>query len=426
MSQTPPPPAPGPTPDPGAPSVPGAPPGAAAPRPTAASRGRRWPTVLLAVVVLLAVLVLVASRIELNEYAISPGQTEDVSGLIHVPPGRVAQASAAHGTRPAPRAGRGTILLTDVYLGQVSLLELLPDWVSHDTQLVPADEVLDPDTSPSELVAQGFLEMQQSQDAARAAALHRLGYKVTARAAGAQIGAVASGSPADRAGLAVGDVVVSAEGTPTPTTCAFVRALHPLGPGAVAHLRVRPLTFASSGAPRYGAARTEAVRLAPAPRGAVASGCPGVHGPNRAVLGVEVATDVAYGFPFHVALENSGIGGPSAGLAMTLGIMDQLLGGHLAKGTVAATGTIDATGQVGAVGGVPQKTVAVERGGASVFMVPAGTNPDNFAEAESQATPSLHVCRVSTLGQALGVLAHFGGHVPASLHPVPVGPRTCT
>jgi len=94
--------------------------------------------------------------------------------------------------------------------------------------------------------------------------------------------------------------------------------------------------------------------------------------------------------------------------AMTLGIMDKLTSGRLTGGhTVAATGTIDPLGNVGPVGGVPQKTVAVEQGGASVFFVPKA----EYHDALSKATPSLHIYPVTSLDQALKVLEHLGGHL---------------
>src|ERR1019366_8350476 len=103
------------------------------------------------------------------------------------------------------------------------------------------------------------------------------------------------------------------------------------------------------------------------------------------------------------------IGGPSAGLSMTLGIIDKLSGGDL-TGTriVAATGPIDAAGNVGDVGGVPQKTIAVERAGATVFFVP----PQEYKNALSKDTPQLHVYAVSTLDQALRILKRLGGKIP--------------
>jgi PDZ domain-containing protein len=363
--------------------------------------------VLAVVALVLVILALVADHIQLNEYSITPGQAQSVAPLIKVPPDR------AHHLK-------GTIMLTDVLLTQLSLLSYLPAHLDGNAQIVPAGEVLDPGTSASQLEAQGFVQMQQAQDAARAAALSRLGYSVSQHDGGAQILAILSGTPADKA-LAVGDVVTAVNGTPTPDFCSFTRALHPLAPGDVARLSVSPVTFDSNGSPIYGKPTVKAIRTTAAPHNDVSSGCPGLSTPNRARLGVEVQTDTVFGFPFHVALDPNGIGGPSAGLAMTLGIIDQLSSGRLAHGTVAATGTIDPQQQVGAVGGVPQKTVAVENAGATLFLVP----PANYHDALSKATPSLRVCQVSTLGQALGDLAHFGGHVAASLHPQPFDPRSC-
>lgn len=79
-----------------------------------------------------------------------------------------------------------------------------------------------------------------------------------------------------------------------------------------------------------------------------------------------------------VTLKLADVGGPSAGLLFTLGIIDKLdgdgSGGDLTGGrTVAGTGTIDADGKVGAVGGVGLKTQAARRDGATVFLVPKGS-----------------------------------------------------
>ena len=104
---------------------------------------------------------------------------------------------------------------------------------------------------------------------------------------------------------------------------------------------------------------------------------------------------------------------------MTLGIIDKLSGGHLTGNrTVAATGTIDPQGDVGDVGGVPEKTVAVERAGATVFFVP----PQEYQAALSKDTPQLHVYAVSTLGQALRILQRLGGTLPTSHVPAQAAP----
>jgi PDZ domain-containing protein len=128
-------------------------------------------------------------------------------------------------------------------------------------------------------------------------------------------------------------------------------------------------------------------------------------------VGIEPQDQVDYAYPFPISINVTNIGGPSAGLAMTLGVIDTLSGGRLTGGhTVAATGTMDAGGNVGDVGGVPQKTVAVENAGATIFLVP----PDEYADAKSKIRPGLKIFAVSTLDQALRVLAANGGHVPTA------------
>ncbi|MBV8464227.1 MAG: hypothetical protein JO368_13095, partial [Acidimicrobiales bacterium] len=136
-------------------------------------------------------------------------------------------------------------------------------------------------------------------------------------------------------------------------------------------------------------------------------------------LGIQPEDQVDYRYPFPVSINVAGIGGPSAGLAMTLGVMDALTGGSLTGGhTIAATGTIAADGTVGEVGGLPQKTVAVENAGATIFLVPRG---DNYRDALTKDRPGLHIYPVSNLDQALAVLAANGGRVPPSSTPSTAG-----
>ena len=124
-----------------------------------------------------------------------------------------------------------------------------------------------------------------------------------------------------------------------------------------------------------------------------------------------MGTQPSYKLPFTVKINADNIGGPSAGLAFTLAIIDSLSGGELTGGRiVAATGTIDPDGSVGDVGGVAQKTVAVERAGATLFLVP----DQELAVARSKATSSLTVLGVSSLQQALDDLARHGGKLGAA------------
>ncbi|GAA4850876.1 S16 family serine protease [Kitasatospora terrestris] len=110
------------------------------------------------------------------------------------------------------------------------------------------------------------------------------------------------------------------------------------------------------------------------------------------------------------------IGGPSAGQMIALGIIDKLAGdgkgGDLTGGTVVAgTGTVDADGRIGAVGGVPLKTLAAARDGATVFLVPLG----ECAEARVNTPEGLRLVPVETLADSVAALTalHSGsGTVP--------------
>lgn len=72
-------------------------------------------------------------------------------------------------------------------------------------------------------------------------------------------------------------------------------------------------------------------------------------------------------------------GGPSAGLALALGVVDKLTPGSLTGGkSVAVTGTIDSVGVVGEIGGIRQKIFGAKRNGDDFFLVPAGNCRDFF------------------------------------------------
>ncbi|MEU5215736.1 S16 family serine protease [Streptomyces sp. NPDC020807] len=110
-----------------------------------------------------------------------------------------------------------------------------------------------------------------------------------------------------------------------------------------------------------------------------------------------------------VTLHLADIGGPSAGLLFSLGIVDKLDGdgdgGDLTGGkTVAGTGTITPDGKVGAVGGVSLKTQAAARDGATVFLVPK----DECSDAEAERPEGLRLVPVTTLNDAVESLRALG------------------
>jgi PDZ domain-containing protein len=114
--------------------------------------------------------------------------------------------------------------------------------------------------------------------------------------------------------------------------------------------------------------------------------------------------------PFAVTIDTDEIGGPSAGLAFTLALIDALSPGDL-TGTqrVVATGTIDVDENVGAVGAIRQKAVAARAAGATLFLVPQAQSEDDIAQARAIGGSVMRVVTVATLQDALDELADNGG-----------------
>ena len=365
-------------------SSPGPAPGSEADGPTPAGptphqprRRRYWGWAVFFVLVLAVV---VAARWNLNYYALEPGTAQPVQPFITVPPAK---------NHPVTHP----VLLTDVSIGRVTALTYLYFKLQGNSALEPLKSVTG-GTPPSQLNAQGALEMSQAEDSAKAAALTRLGYPVTATPSGAVIFGTFPGTPAYGV-LEVGDVVTAVDGAATPSARALTTALAHYHSGQSIDLTVLrggkgksvqvPITLKAT---KVDLGNGQTVTLD---------------------LGIQPEDQVDYGYPFPVKIDVTNIGGPSAGLAMTLGVIDALTSGSVTGGrTVAATGTIDSQGDVGDVGGVAQKTIAVENAGASIFLVP----PQEYKAAMSKVRPGLKVYAVSTLDQALRVLAAHGGAVP--------------
>ena len=361
---------------------------------------RRWLWVAVPLV-LLALAIGAAVTIQLPYYAIAPGSARQVNDLIQPPPDQ----------RFPPR---GRVFLTTVSLQRVTPLEGLYGWLRKDIDVVPQEQILPPATKPSQLQQANFAAMDESKQVAAVVALRRLGYSVAESGEGAGVQQVIPKSPADGR-LKAGEVIVGLDGVPVQLSDDVVSALGQRKPGDTLRFEVEGT---AEGRPR----RTEEVRLGAAPEDR--SRCqpvePGAQVEAGAIgcLGVRLQTKgLKFDFPFVVNVDSAGIGGPSAGLAFTLGILDALRPGELTGGHgVAVTGTISLDGTIGPVGGVVQKTAAVRSAGIGLFLVP----PDEYELARAHAGSKLKVVKVATLADALKALGEQGGDLSA-LGPEPPG-----
>ena len=375
----------------------GGPAGEAPPRRRRRLRG----PILYGVVLLIVVAAVVAREVSLPYYALTPGKAESVLSHIVVPPDR------AH-------IHSGDVLLTDVNLTQVNALNYLYFKLNSSATLDPTAAVTG-GLPVSEYNVEGTLDMSDAIQAATLVGLREAGYPATVRPDGALVYAWFPGSPAATT-LAVGDVIVSANGRTVDTPAQLSDATRALKPGDVVHLGVeRPgqkkqtevtIVLGEYHLQGHGAAATPVCLTYGS-----ASKLPVVR-ENRggiSCIGVYLYSTYTIDTPFTVVIHADGIVGPSAGLAYTLGLIAKLDPYDLTGGLrVAATGTMSITGAVGAIGGVPQKTVAVENAGAKVFFVP----PANYPQAKAKASSGLKVMAVANIDQALADLVRLGGRLP--------------
>ena len=145
-----------------------------------------------------------------------------------------------------------------------------------------------------------------------------------------------------------------------------------------------------------------------APRRFASPPWPRPSDPQRAVIGIAPEDRiVGFDFPIKVTIDSGTVGGPSAGLAFTLAVLDVLTPGELTGGhRVAVTGTIALDGAVGPVGGGAQKAITVRDAGYEVFLVPL----DELEEVRATVGDDLQVIAVDTLAAALDALDSLGGN----------------
>jgi len=335
------------------------------------------------VVALLVAALITSALVRVPYFTLSPGSVRDTQPLIQV---------EGHPSYD----NEGTVDFTTVSLQRATALQAVIGWLDPAVDVVDEDQILGNQTQEQSR-QENLREMTDSKEIATAVALQRLGYEVKTTGNGAVVLGVVPDTPAAQA-LHPGDVIVAADGKPIALADELVAAIATHQPGDVMVLRVQP---AEGGEPSD-------VSVALVPR---------TDDPNRAMLGVSTSTrDLKFEFPFTVTIDSGAVGGPSAGLAFTLAVMDKLTSASITGGNkVATTGTIDSQGRVGPVGGVHQKTVAVRRSGAQLFLVPSS----ELDEARKYAG-DLRVEPVDTLDDALRVLATVGGGTEVITAPTPV------
>lgn len=295
---------------------------------------------------------------------------------------------------------KGDVLF--VTIGLQTLNDLTVEMAKQEPNLdLFANEQIFGSKTPDEGKKEDLKLMRYSKDFASYVALRRLGYPVKVKGGGVVVSELpcedpstdgkscVTETPASKV-LQKNDIITSVAGVDTQTVADLADTLKGRRVGDQIEV-----VFT-----RAGTAQTATIGLVRSTDG------------KRAIIGFlpESAPPdtIEFAIPHDVKIESGQVGGPSAGLAFTLALLDELTPGELTGGVkVAATGEIGLNEAVGAIGGLRQKTVAVIRAGAKVFLVPKS----EAAEAEKQAQgSSLKVVGVDTLQDALDALAALGGN----------------
>jgi Lon-like protease len=273
----------------------------------------------------------------------------------------------------------GGIYFVDVEERKASLLEKLLGGLHEGASLYPASEILGPGVTSGQQASIDAAEMKDSQSVAAAVALRTLGRKVTTVAAGARIYGVEPGLPASGK-LQPTDVIVAVDGKPVHSTADVSRLMAGKAPGTLVRFTVQ----------RGHGTRTFALRPVADPAGS-----------HRSVVGILIDQAENIRLPLRVSIDAGGVGGPSAGLAFALGVLEKL-GRNVDRGRkIAATGEIALNGRIGPIGGIKQKTIGAREAGVDAFLVPAG---DNARDARKYAH-GLRIIPVKSFQQALRALA---------------------
>ncbi|WP_327089619.1 PDZ domain-containing protein [Nonomuraea sp. NBC_01738] len=342
---------------------------------------RRALTLLVAGFMVLA-LGVIGALMKVPYVVLSPGPTENTIGVVDKKP-----VIAITGKETFPTDG-ALSLVTVAYQGgpssRIDLMTALRGWLDPTTAVVPESTIFPPTSTPEEVEKENTVEMTNSQDNATAAALTELKipYSTVVTVAGTE-----KGKPADGK-LKKDDEFVSINGQPASDTETVSKAVKALKPGQTVVFKVL-----RAGKP----VEVQVTTVAGAG--------------NKTMVGVTMKAK--YKFPFTVTINVGDVGGPSAGMMFSLGIIDKLTPGSITGGkSIAGTGTITPDGEVGPIGGISQKMVGAKKSGATVFLTPA----DNCAEALKSVPDGLRLVKSETLHDAvrsLDTLRTGKGELPA-------------
>ncbi|MER5685109.1 PDZ domain-containing protein [Streptomyces sp. NPDC002205] len=339
---------------------------------------RRTATMLASTLILIALLC-AGVLIPVPYSEMSPGPTVNTLGKVDGEP--VLQISGHPTYKTSGNLNMTTVRVTGADYN-MNLVEAVYGWLAHDSVVVPHDTLYPGGKTEEQSTQENAEEFSQSQESAKVAALTELGIPVTSRVV---VSTVIKDSPA-QGKLHAGDVIKAVDGTAVKQPEDVAKLVTKNKPGENVTFTVIPAKTAAA-----------AEKAGKQPEGTEKITITTKKAPkeNRAIVGIQAGTD--HTFPFEIDIKLADVGGPSAGLMFSLGIVDKLTPGQLTGGKfIAGTGTIDDQGKVGPIGGINMKLVGARDAGARYFLTPG----DNCKAAASDTPSGLTLVKVKTIDDA--------------------------
>lgn len=346
--------------------------------------GRVWTLIISTVVT--AGLITLAFLLPVPYVRLAPGPTFNVIG--EVDGDQVIVIDGATTYPPSGELDMTTVSESGGPRGGLTFVEAITAWFNPSDAVVPRELIYPDDVTGEEVRQRGAALFSTAESDAIAAALGYLNIPVTTEVIAT---AVLEGTPAEGL-LEPRDRIRAIDGNEVTAPQQVVDAVRGAPVGTTLTLDVE----------RNGESIQVPVTTADNP-----------EKPGTGLLGITVGNFYTPDFSIDFTLQD--IGGPSAGLAFAMGIVDKLTPDDITGGRhIAVTGTIDPEGNVGPIGGIRQKLSGAREAGAELFLMPR----THCGEAEGFVPDGLTVVPVETLTEAVAAVGAWqAGDVLPSCSP---------
>lgn len=320
-------------------------------------------------------LFITALAIPLPYVIIEPGEPQNILGKVEK--GSSKRLIEITGAKIFPTTGK--LNLTSIYVSspeaKIFGFDVVTAWVDGERSVQPREVFFPKGVSGKEVDQQNALDMRQSQEHAKVSALNYLGYKTPEKIV---ISAITKESPNNET-LKNGDEIIKLNGVQLASAADFKKQLAAISVAKTSSDKMQ-LTILRKSEEKAFTVSTYKLST------------------KQKVLGLMVESK--YKYPFTIKISLKDVGGPSAGLMFSLGIIEKLRSENLTRGrNISGTGTIDAFGNIGPIGGIEEKLIGAARAGSKLFLAPA-LNCDDIHHIPK----GLQVVAVETLVEAVAAL----------------------